>query len=54
MLSLRWEQKINQPGLSENCGRVPTKSQVLKAHCREADWVNNITKKKRVRQRPVI
>ena len=26
----------------------------LKAHCRGADWVNNTTKKKRIRQGPVI
>ena len=27
---------------------------VLKAHCRGAEWVNNTTKKKRIRQGPVI
>ena len=26
----------------------------LKAHCRGADWVNNTTEKKRIRQGPVI
>ena len=26
----------------------------LKAHCRDADWVNNTIKKKRIRQGPVI